>query len=118
MEAIIQRALATDRTVDITTTGRRSGLPRRIEMWFHNIDGEVYLTGLPGARDWFANLLADPRLTFHLKESVAADLPARAVVISDPTDRRRIITVAVRSYSRAALEERVAASPLVRIDFE
>ena len=28
-----------DRTIDITTTGRRSGQPRRVEVWFHRVDG-------------------------------------------------------------------------------
>ncbi len=81
MDAAIAHALAlgpettmADHTVDITTTGARSGRPRRIEIWFHNVDGTVYLTGLPGPRDWYANLMADPRLTFHLKHGVRADL--------------------------------------------
>ena len=28
-----------ERTIDITTLGRRSGIPRRIEVWFHHLDG-------------------------------------------------------------------------------
>ncbi len=47
----IQDALATDRTIDITTTGRASGLPRRIETWFYRVDDRLYLTGSPGRRD-------------------------------------------------------------------
>ena len=30
-------------------------------------------------RDWHANLLATPQFTFHLKESLQADLAARAI---------------------------------------
>jgi hypothetical protein len=37
----IRDALARDRTIDITTVGRRSGKPRRIEIWFHNVGGRV-----------------------------------------------------------------------------
>ena len=44
----IQQALVTDQVIDITTTGRRSGQPRRIEIWFHNLDGRLYITGTPG----------------------------------------------------------------------
>src|SRR6267378_8159153 len=36
-----------ERTIDITTLGRRSGIPRRIEVWFHRVDGRWYLTGVP-----------------------------------------------------------------------
>jgi hypothetical protein len=47
--------------------GRLSGQPRRIEIWYFMIAGRVYLTGTPGRRDWYANLLANPRLIFHIK---------------------------------------------------
>lgn len=52
MDATVARALGRGRLADITTTGRRSGLPRRIEIWFHVLDGRVYITGLPRRRDW------------------------------------------------------------------
>src|SRR5206468_8831246 len=48
----IRAALETDRAIDITTIGRKSGQPRRIEMAFHNLDGQIYITGTPGKRDW------------------------------------------------------------------
>ena len=50
-----------ERTIDITTLGRCSGIPRRIEVWFHRVDGRWYLTGVPGPRGWYANLRANPR---------------------------------------------------------
>ena len=62
----IRDALAKDRVIDITTTGRVSGEPRRKEIWFHNLDGNLYITGTPGKRDWYANLVAHPEFTFHL----------------------------------------------------
>ena len=90
MDERVHQALAIDRTIDITTTGRSSGLPRRIETWFYRVDGQIFLTGSPGGRDWYANLLAHPDFTFHLKQSVAADLPARAAPITEPEERRAI----------------------------
>jgi hypothetical protein len=50
-----------ERTIDVTTLGRCSGIPRRIEVWFHRVDGRWYLTGMPGPRSWYANLRANPR---------------------------------------------------------
>ena len=44
----ILEALAENRTIDITTTGPRTGEPRRIEIWAWPLDGTVYLTGAPG----------------------------------------------------------------------
>src|SRR5918998_698103 len=90
MDERVRQALVNDRTIDITTTGRSSGLPRRIETWFYRADDQIYLTGSPGRRDWYANLLANTAFTFHLKQSVTADLPARATPIADPAERRAI----------------------------
>jgi deazaflavin-dependent oxidoreductase (nitroreductase family) len=114
----IRRALAEGRTIDITTTGRTSGQPRRIEMWFHNLDGTVYITGTPGKRDWYANLVAHPDFTFHLKQGVTADLPARATPITDPAARRAVLTRIVERVGRSAdLDAWLAESPLVEVTF-
>ena len=40
-----------DRTIDITTTGRRSGKPRRIEIVFYRLGEDVYLSGIPAPND-------------------------------------------------------------------
>ena len=49
---------AAQRTIDITTLGARSGIARRVEVWFHRVDGRWYLTGMPRPRSWYANLRA------------------------------------------------------------
>jgi F420H(2)-dependent quinone reductase len=117
MERRIRTALETERTIDITTTGRTSGRPRRIEMWFHNLDGRLYLTGTPGTRDWYANLQVDPAFTFHLKGRVRADLPARATAVVDPTARRAILARLLDRLGRPAdLEAWIRESPLVEVE--
>jgi deazaflavin-dependent oxidoreductase (nitroreductase family) len=123
MEDQIRQALAHGLTCDITTTGRTSGEPRRIEIWYFVIDDRVYITGTPGRRDWYANLLAQPRMIFHVKEGAQAELPARATPITDPAERRRILGAVMRgnSWFRAQsydLDAWVAASPLVEVVFE
>ncbi|HEU5204269.1 MAG TPA: nitroreductase family deazaflavin-dependent oxidoreductase [Candidatus Limnocylindrales bacterium] len=92
MDDSIQRALRRGHTIDITTTGRRTGTARRIELVFHNIDGRIVISGSPSRRKrgWIWNLEADPKLTFHLKRSVHADLPATARVITDEAERREL----------------------------
>lgn len=118
MNEKIQQALAKDRTIDITTTGRGSGLPCRIETWFYRVDDRVYLTGSPGRRDWYANLLTNPDFTFHLKQSASADLPARAAPITD-SDRRRAIFSRILSDLGGTrdLEAWLAGSPLMAVSF-
>ncbi|MDX6607283.1 MAG: hypothetical protein QOD14_1823 [Solirubrobacterales bacterium] len=119
MDEQIQRALENDRTIDITTTGRQSGEPRRIEIWRYRYDGRTFLSGSPGTRAWYANLLADPNFTFHLKGSVQADLPAVARPITDEAERREVIAGILEDLGRGSenLEEWVARSPLAEVEF-
>jgi deazaflavin-dependent oxidoreductase (nitroreductase family) len=117
----------TEHTIDITTVGARSGVPRRIEIWFHRVDGRWYLTGMPFPRSWYANVRAHPRFIVHLKHGVTADLPATAVPVDEAT-RRRVITAvldlqdrpeyAVRVSQRQNFDDWFARSPLVEIVFD
>ena len=119
MDEVIRQALARGRTIDITTIGRTSGQPRRIEMWYHYLDGQVYLTGTPGPRDWYANLLAHPAFTFHLKEGATADLAAQATPITDPAVRRAVLgRILERLGQPGDLATWVAGSPLVAVSFD
>lgn len=117
MDDQVKKALERDRTIDIITRGRKTGQSHRTEIWFHNIEGQLYITGTPGRRDWYANLLACPEFTFHLKQSVRADLPARATPILDQARRREIIAAIhqKRGLSRD-LEAWVDGSPLVAVE--
>lgn len=116
MDPRIQQALNTGRTIDITTIGRSTGQPRRIETWFHYLDGHLYLTGSPGKRDWYANLVANPTFTFHLKEGIQVDLAARARAITDPAERRLIIRQLLDRLGQPGnLEAWVRGSPLVEV---
>jgi deazaflavin-dependent oxidoreductase (nitroreductase family) len=117
------------RTIDITTVGRRSREPRRIEIVFYWFEDSIYLSGIPGprTRDWLINLSAEPHFTFHLKNGVVADLPAVATVITDPAERHRVLADFVDQFNqrngpdggwpKAVLEEWVAGSPLAKVDF-
>src|SRR3954452_22703824 len=87
----VRDELADDPTIDITTTGRRSGEPRRIEIWMLDVDGRFFITGTPGRRDWLANLSADPALTVHLKRSANVDLDAHATLVTEEATRRQVI---------------------------
>ena len=116
MDPKIAAALKSDKTIDITTIGRKSGQPRRIEIWFHNVDDKLYITGQPGKRDWFANLLANPDFTFHLKGSVHADIPATARNVVDVEQRRDLIRAIYKdSRSEDDIQGRVENSPLVEV---
>ncbi len=88
MDDALRQALEAERVVDITTTGRHSGDPRRIEIWIHHVDGRWFITGRPGRRGWYANLVATPAFTLHVKRGAEADLPSTARAITEEAERR------------------------------
>jgi len=107
-----------DRVIDITTTGRRTGEQRRIEIVFHNFDGRLFLSGVPShrKRSWIANMEAQPQFTFHQKgPGATADLPATARVITDESERRAVMPLVAAAWGRRDLEAMVANSPLAEI---
>ena len=124
MDPEVKAALERDKTVDITTIGRKSGCRRRIETWFYRSRGRYFLSGSPGARDWQANLIANPRMKFHLKESITRTLDATAIRIKDPGERRKIISEFDRfregsptTYG-STLDDWVKSSPLIELVFD
>ena len=124
----ILRSLLDERTVDIVTTGRHTGLERTTEIWTTVVDGQTYICGTPNAsqagverrpRDWLANVVANPGFTVRLKSSVQVDLPATAERVDDPAERRRVLSAPGTEYYRNAvsLEAAIAHSPMVRVQF-
>ncbi len=116
----VRGALARGGTIDITTIGRKSGKPRRLEIVFHNIDGRIYISGTPSPnrRSWLANLEANPRFTFHLKGAVRADLPATARTIDDEAERRQILPHIARNWRRTDVDRMVLQSPLIEVSLD
>ena len=119
MDDSIRRALDKGHRIDITTIGRKTGTPRRIELVFHNLDGRIVISGIPfpgRTRGWIYNLEADPRITVHLKGPIArADLQGTARVITDPDERRAMLTGVARNWGRTDLDAMVADSPLIEV---
>jgi len=109
----VRQALEPQMTVEITTIGRRTGQPRRIETWRYRAHGRYWLTGSPGPRDWYANLVAHPEFTLHLKDR---DFPARGRAVTDPDERARVFGKIVPDLGWAgSLESWIEGSPLVEI---
>ena len=135
MDERLQRALAitpssppSARTVDITTIGAKTGRERRIEIWFYRVHDEIYLTTQPASRSWYANLLQHPQFTFHLKNSVRADLAATAAPVLDRKCRLRVFKAIVSDLNQPRhrayisqpvqpVEEWIAGSPLMQVTF-
>ena len=117
---VVRDELRDDPTVDITTTGRRSGHPRRIEIWMLDVDGRFFITGTPGRRHWLANLTADPRLVVHLKRRAHLDLDAQAIPVSDAPTRRQVLEHLSSHWYRTQvpIDELIEHAPMVEVLFE
>ncbi len=117
---VVRTELADDPTVDITTTGRHTGLPRRIEIWMLDVDGRFFITGTPGRRDWLANLTADPNLVVDLKRHGHVDLTARATPVEDATTRRAVLEHLSATWYRTQqpLDVLVDEAPMVEVVFD
>ncbi len=56
----------------ITTTGRKSGLPRRTPVEYHKLNGRKYIfAGWPNS-DWYKNIQADPHVTIQTSDGIEA----------------------------------------------
>lgn len=109
-------ALHRSQLIDLTTTGRRTGRPRKIEIFLHDKDGLLFISGMPRAdrtRDWIHNIGADPQVVVHLKQSIAVDVPATARVVTDVAERRPLIEAAAQRWGRTDVEEMMQDSPLI-----
>jgi deazaflavin-dependent oxidoreductase (nitroreductase family) len=116
----VRAELADDPTVDITTTGRQTGLPRRIEIWLLDVDGRFFITGTSGRRDWLANLIAEPSLVVHLKRRAHLDLAARATSVDDEATRRAVLEHLNATWYRTQqpIDELVETAPMVEVVFD
>jgi deazaflavin-dependent oxidoreductase (nitroreductase family) len=79
--------LATEEFAHLTTTGRRTGTPHEIEIWFATGGGALWMiSGGRDRSDWVQNLLARPEAIVRIATTTLA-VTARAG-IDDPSERR------------------------------
>jgi len=82
----------------LTTTGRLSRRPRRIEIWFTRDEGRYYLVAEHGRRaQWVRNLRADPAVRVRVG---ARRFAARARVVDHRTERELVGEVRRRSEAK------------------
>jgi deazaflavin-dependent oxidoreductase (nitroreductase family) len=119
MDAAVRIALDHSQVIDLTTTGRKTGAPRRIEIVIHNLDGRLVISGMPmegKTRAWLRNVADNPAVTLHLKGQLAvADVEGTARVVTDPAERRMLIEGVARNWKRTDIDEMVEHSPLVEV---
>jgi deazaflavin-dependent oxidoreductase (nitroreductase family) len=82
----------------LTTTGRVSGEPREVEIWFAAEGDTLYLLSGGGVRsDWVRNILADPEVSVRVGSET---FEARAAVVDAPDEVARIRELVAGRYDR------------------
>ncbi len=106
--------LAGERYCYLTTTGRSSGRPREIEIWFHLEGSTLYMLAEGrGRANWVRNLRADPAVSVRLGDQT---FPGTARIVEDDEEEilaRRALPAKYReSYSEDLTEWSETALPV------
>lgn len=106
--------LASVRTIDLTTYGRKTGLPRRIEIWWFHVDDRFIITGTPGRRDWLANVRSNPRVLIGVN---GTDIEATACEVLDPQLRELVFSQPeTRWYAtQSEFQRLVQQAPMIEV---
>jgi len=102
----------------LTTTGRRTGRPHTIEIWFVVVGPTAYL--MAGGRDradWVRNLMADPAVTLRVGEE---SWPGRGRVVEEGTgedaEARRLMLLKYSTPGTGDLDSWGRSALVVAID--
>lgn len=104
----------------VTTTGRRTGRPHTIEIWFGERDGSLYLLSGGGDRsDWVRNIRAEPGVSVRVGDRVR---PGVARIVEDPDEEaaaRRLLASKYQGWQdRQPLSRWASTALVVAIDLE
>jgi deazaflavin-dependent oxidoreductase (nitroreductase family) len=103
----------------LTTAGRRSGRPHRIEIWFVAYDDGAYLLSDTGRSDWYRNIEGNPAVTLEIAGE-RRDTTARTVGGDDPantTVRPAMVAKYAPTDAGDDLQDWSRTAFLVRIDW-
>jgi hypothetical protein len=78
-ETDLERSLRTAEELELLTTGRRSGRPHSVRIWFAYDDGAIWLR-TDRAADWLRNLEREPRCRIRVD---GAERGARREAVAD-----------------------------------
>lgn len=80
----------------LTTTGRKSGLPRVTPLQYEEIDGDYYIASARGRdADWFKNVAANPNVHVQVRDR---EFDATAEPVTDPSRIADFIELRLRRH--------------------
>ncbi len=112
-----ERLLLESKELDLTTTGRKTGRPRTVELWFVYEDGVVWLmTGKDRngpTSHWARNLQANPEASLKIGRTV---FRAKATKVEDTEARLSLLMGAYRAkYGETTVHQFYDGSPRMPI---
>jgi deazaflavin-dependent oxidoreductase (nitroreductase family) len=103
----------------LTTTGRKTGLPRVTPLQYEEVDEAIYVGSARGQKaDWFRNLLADPCVKVRVG---SREFEGMAEPITDPGRIADFLELRLRRHPRmvgAILRSEGLSTPPTRLELE
>jgi len=82
----------------LTTTGRKSELPRVTPLQYEEVDGAIYVASARGTKaDWFRNILVNPRVHVRVK---SRQLIGIAEPVTDPARIADFLELRLRRHPK------------------
>ncbi len=107
LQSVLAR-VANESTLEITTTGRKSGKPRTKPIWFVYDQGNLYIqSGQDGKTHWYRNLQKNPQMQLKIGQLV---LTGKAQFVTDTAETERIHDLFRSKYSLARVAGFVGSS--------
>ena len=89
-----------EREVELTTYGRKTGKPSRRIIWIWGDGQRIYIRSGQGlGRDWPRNLLANSKAVLHI---AGRDLPIRVRHVTDPAESRAGAAMVDKKYQNGS----------------
>jgi deazaflavin-dependent oxidoreductase (nitroreductase family) len=85
----------------LSTTGRKSGLPRRAMIEYHRLDGKKYIAaGFGPETQWYKNIQSDPRVTVQSADGAES---MRAIRVTEDDELLAVVNLFRQADSAAAI---------------
>jgi deazaflavin-dependent oxidoreductase (nitroreductase family) len=89
------KRIARKQTLRLTHTGRKSGKPHEVTIWFIATGDKIYLPTGNVNRQWVANVKMTPRIRLSIGGEC---FEGEARFLTDARERKRVISMVARKY--------------------
>ena len=112
------KQIEAEKFIYLTTTGRITHKPHRVQLWFAVVDGRVYLSHEGRETDWMRNIRNDPKVSFEIGGIRFAG-EARCLRSDDSEATKGKLALYTKYYGKAeekTIEDWFSLSTMIVID--